>query len=342
MRPSPPRAVRLLAALASGCACVALQAGAALAQASDSVRFVADDTELHGLIRWPAASTDTGAGTGVNRRPAVLLLPGGGTQYLTWEPDYFADRLTEAGFVTLVYHKRGTGPSGGDWATATLETLVADAGAAVELLRADARIDPERVAVMGFSQGGRFAPIVASRFDLAAAVGISGPALTAGDTRLYALHNALTRAGLDAARLDEAMELWREFIDLTRAGEDTAPLDDRIRDAASRMTAQALPPTSTGATPSPIFNSLDFDGSDDLRRLRAPFLAMYGELDPITPVAASVETMRRIFAETGYQGLNLIVIPGSAHGLNDETGERHVLYETVPVAWLVAHLAPHG
>ncbi|MFW6078582.1 MAG: alpha/beta hydrolase family protein, partial [Gemmatimonadota bacterium] len=252
--------------------------------------------------------------------PAVLLLPGGGTQYLTMEPDYWARRLTAAGFATLVYHKRGTGDSGGDWASATFDDFIADAGAAIELLRRDARLDG-RVGVMGFSQGGRLAPVVAARHGADAAVSISGPQISVAETRLWALRNAMRRTGLADDDAEQALSLWRDFLDGLRSGVGSQEaLDARIAEAARRLPAQALPPLSADYRPIPIFNSLSFDPADDLARLEVPWLVMYGEDDQVVPVAASVEALRRTFADTGYSGLELVVIPGSAHGLNDASG----------------------
>lgn len=319
---------------------------AAPAIRADSISFTSAGVTLRGMLRLPAISaapsaadarSDAAAHSGAPF-PAVLLLPGGGTRYLTNEPDYWARRLAEAGIAALVVHKRGTGDSGGDWASSTFEDFIADAGAALEALRARPDIDGDRLAVMGFSQGGRLAPIVASRFGLAAAVGVSGPQVPPGATRLYALENALREGGMPPENLEVALELWREHVDRVAAGRDLAPLDARIREAATRMSAQALPPTSGAFAPSPIFNSLDFDAGPDLARLRAPFLALYGADDRVVPVAASVRALHTAFAASGYDGLNLLVVPGVGHGLSVDPRTRHPLYEAVPVAWLAAQL----
>ena len=295
----------------------------------DSIRFPSSDVELRGMLRLPPDPDD-------GPFPAVLLLPGGGTRYLTLEPDYWARRLAEAGVAAFVYHKRGTGDSGGDWATASFEDLIADAGAAIEALRA--RRDVGRLGVMGFSQGGRLAPLVAARFGLDAAVAISGPQLTPAETRLYALGNALRRGGAPPENVELALELWRAHMDRLRGGRDLGPLDERIADAATRMSPQALPSMSAAYAPSPIFNSLDFDGRPDLARLEAPFLAMYGADDEVVPTRASVEVLREVFATSGYRGLELVIIPGVGHGLSVDPRTRHPLYESTPVPWLKARL----
>ena len=295
---------------------------------SDSVRFRSGDVELHGMVRRPNAP---------GPHPAVLLLPGGGNRFLTDEPDYFAERLSEAGFVTLVYHKRATGNSTGDWGQATFDDFVDDAVEAMGTLSSRDDVDG-RVGIMGFSQGGRLAPVVAARVGAAAVVSISGTQLPVDEVRLYSTEGSLRRAGLDEATIRECLELWREHLRRLRAGESLEPLDDRIRDAASRFPAGAVPPPSSAFRPTPLFNSLDFSGERAIRDLEAPFLAVFGERDVVVPTAPSVRWLHGVFAETGYADFSLLVIPDAGHALNDATGERHPLYRTFPIEWLRAHL----
>ncbi len=338
---------------------------AAAAVREDSLRFPSGGVELHGMLRLPPDPAE-------GPFPAVLILPGGGSRYLTLEPDYWAERFARAGIAAFVYHKRGTGDSGGEWASATFEDLIADAGAALAALRRHPEIagrgrtvgargidrtdsdrgsggtdggptgGAARIGVMGFSQGGRLAPIVAARFGADAAVAVSGPQLPPAETRLYSLGNALRRGGMPDENLEIALALWREHMDRLASGADLAPLDVRIAEAAERMNPRALPPMSGDYTPSPIFNSLDFDGVPDLARLDIPFLAMYGRDDRTVPTTASVEVLRETFAASGYGGLALIVIPGVGHGLSVDPETRHPIYESVPVPWLAVKLGADG
>jgi uncharacterized protein len=95
--------------------------------------------ELPGVLHLP---------TGDGPHPAVLLLHG----FPGWERNFdLAHTLRRAGYATLVFHYRGSWGAGGTWSwTHALE----DSAAAVEQLRADPRIDAERLAVIGHSMGG--------------------------------------------------------------------------------------------------------------------------------------------------------------------------------------------
>lgn len=86
-----------------------------------------------------------------------------------------ADHLMGAGLASFRYDKRGVGASGGDYTSTGLHDNVADATAAIDMLRARADVDPERVCVIGHSEGALIAAEPA-----AADPGLAGVVLLAG------------------------------------------------------------------------------------------------------------------------------------------------------------------
>jgi uncharacterized protein len=76
---------------------------------------------------------------------------------------HLAIGLAQRDVASLRCDDRGVGGSQGTLATATLDSLVADASAQVAQLRSEPGLDPARVAVVGHSEGGAIGPLVASR-----------------------------------------------------------------------------------------------------------------------------------------------------------------------------------
>jgi pimeloyl-ACP methyl ester carboxylesterase len=93
----------------------------------------------------------------------------------------FADALVRSGLAVLLPDKRGSGLSEGDWFTTGLAGFAEDAAAQVRTLRAHPAVADERVGVVGMSQGGRVAPMVAPLADVAFVVNISGAAVPLSD-----------------------------------------------------------------------------------------------------------------------------------------------------------------
>ena len=102
--------------------------------------------------------------------PAVLLLSGSGAQdrdgARTELPGYrpfvdIADTLLAAGFAVLRLDDRGVGASTGPFQGATTEDFARDAAAAVMWLRGQSRVQPDRIALVGHSEGALVALMVA-------------------------------------------------------------------------------------------------------------------------------------------------------------------------------------
>jgi len=93
---------------------------------------------------------------GSARGPAVVLVHGSGGLYpalLDFWPKQL-NRIGIAAFVIDVFTPRGVSGTADDQSLVPFGADVADAYAALALLASHPRIDPQRIAVMGFSRGG--------------------------------------------------------------------------------------------------------------------------------------------------------------------------------------------
>lgn len=101
--------------------------------------------------------------------PAVVLIHGSGphTRDEIIGPhrpfQLIADYLSRRGIAVLRYDKRGVAYSEGNYATATSLDYADDAEAAFNFLRSRNDIDRQSIGLIGHSEGGLIAPIVASR-----------------------------------------------------------------------------------------------------------------------------------------------------------------------------------
>ncbi|HKP74670.1 MAG TPA: alpha/beta fold hydrolase, partial [Longimicrobiaceae bacterium] len=107
----------------------------------------------HGRV--PAVVTITGSGL-EDRDEAIPSLPGYGIFREV------ADALGRRGIAVLRVDDRGFGASGGDPTRATSRDFAGDVAAVVAYLRTRPEIDPGRIALVGHSEGGIIAPMVAT------------------------------------------------------------------------------------------------------------------------------------------------------------------------------------
>ena len=122
---------------------------------AEEVVFSNRSLELSGTLYLPA---------GQGPHPALVVVhaaSGGGRNFPFYQ--HLQDRLPASGIAALIYDRRGSGLSGGDFATASFADLAEDACAALAYLRRREDIDARRSGLYGISQGGWIAPLAAAR-----------------------------------------------------------------------------------------------------------------------------------------------------------------------------------
>jgi dienelactone hydrolase len=128
---------------------------------------------------------------------AAVVIHGSGTSrrdnrwYLT-----LTKHLQDNGIVVLLPDKRGSEKSEGDWRTSGFEDLATDTRAAIEYLRAQRSVPLSGIGVIGMSQGGWIAPIVARQADdLSFLVSMVGSVVTPREQLLYEENHNRRQAG---------------------------------------------------------------------------------------------------------------------------------------------------
>jgi len=297
---------------------------------SEEVRFENGGIRLAGTLTIPASA---------GPHPAILLLSGSGAQdrdetVAGHRPFLIlADALTRAGIAVLRVDDRGIGGSTGNVMQATLDDNSADATVALRLLASRPEIDNARIGLLGHSEGGWLAPVVARveptvRF----VVLLAGPAL-AGDTLLYAQQRALSLAAGDppevivARRNATAMiarVLREERVDSIASHRVDSAMTamresatGRLRDVIDSLygPARAAEMRSSWAVMrTPWFRHLvAYDPAPYLRTLRVPVLALYGERDLQVPAAVNATALRESLGAARNPDVTIMTLPELNH-----------------------------
>jgi hypothetical protein len=146
------------------------------------------------------------------RVPAVVMITGSGPQDRDeatpaipgWRPFWqIADALGRRGIAVLRMDDRGVGASDRGPASATSADFADDIRAALAYLRARDDIEPSRLALIGHSEGGMIAPMVAETDRaLHAIVLIAGPSRTGRAVSDQQVRASLAARGLTGAQLE--------------------------------------------------------------------------------------------------------------------------------------------
>lgn len=280
--------------------------------------------------------------------PAVVLVHGSGAHtrdeviFLHKPFLLLADCLTRRGFAVLRYDKRGVGASTGDINTATTFSFADDAQAAVEFLKTRAGIDSKRIGVIGHSEGGMIAPVVASRSaDVGFIVLLAGPGVT-GEQILLTQIEALGKASgkMSKEQLAKAVSLAKSTYDILNREPDNEAAASEIQ--AMRylfgVPGKALNDGISTLT-SPWFRGfVAFDPQPILEQVKCPVLALNGDKDLQVLAGENLKAIGVALVRGENSNVTLVMVPGVNHlfqsctsGLPDEYGQ---IEETISPAVL--------
>jgi pimeloyl-ACP methyl ester carboxylesterase len=266
------------------------------------------------------------------RHPVVLLITGTGRQDRDETIDghkpfaILADALTRRGIAVLRVDDRGEGQSQGPFGGATTQDFVGDVAAGVAWLRSQPEIDPDRIGLLGHSEGGLIAPLVAAkdrRINLV--VLMAGPGLRGDETFLAQARAVMAAKGASETAITENLAARRDFYAIIR----------RERDAKARVVALRRRAAADGDSADEIAAVvhdldtpwlrcfIDLDPAPALHALRRPVLAVLAERDIRIPPAEQGPALRKALAGNAdatvveLKGLNHLMQPAIDGSEND-------------------------
>lgn len=182
----------------------------------------------NGARPFPAVVTITGSGQQTRDEP--IPIPG----LEKYKPfRQIAEALASRGIAVLRVDDRGVGSSGGreTLMTATTSGFADDTRAEVAYLRSRSEIDGKRIALVGHSEGGSIAPMVASTdSQIAAIVLMAGPGKRGDQITMDQLNAALERMpNLTAEQKEQQRAQQLEIIHAVQTGGDLSKYPAQVR-----------------------------------------------------------------------------------------------------------------
>ncbi len=276
---------------------------------SEEVSFLsADGTTLRGTLVFPESA-------GNERRPAIILLHGAERAERTrFVYPMLANVFLQRGFAVLVYDKRGAGESGGNFETNTFEQLIADAVAAIELLRRRDNIDPARIGLFGASQSGWYTPEIAARAGrIAFIINKVGPAISWRDNVAWEVYNDFQADGVDAGSACEQTEIVRRIWDYQLAPSEAERIAlEQVLAAWATREDSRLPVELEPASPTEAA-IMRYDPAPFLESLSVPTLYLYASGDVNVPAADNVARLQQL--ESLGRPVSYHVFEGGDHEL---------------------------
>lgn len=274
------------------------------------VQFRNGDVTLAGTLVTPATA---------GPHPAVVRLHGRGK---STRNDFrgLARIMAQRGIASLIYDKRGAGASTGDHDKSGMYDFAGDALAALEFLATRPEIDRQQIGLHGNSAGGWVAAIVANRtkVPLAFIINNVGPADSVRDQQIHVAEYSMRQSGIDFSVGEYAAA--REHMGLVQTFAYTGKGWDALRASVEKAKPTRwarfvdLPDSETYEDI--IWVRLNqYDPGPDLRKIKVPFLALYGGSDYVVPPEENVKKLERYLTEAGNHDFKVVTFPGADHGL---------------------------
>ena len=260
---------------------------------SEEVKFPnkKDEIELSGSLTIPDST---------GRFPAVVLIAGSGPhdrdETIFGHKPFLviADHLTRNGFVVLRYDKRGIGNSTGDYQGATTRDFAADAAAAVAYLKTRREVMQSAIGLIGHSEGGLIAPMVASsgKHDIRFIVLMAGMGENGLETVMEQNRISMQQLNMEPENIEQSLRALREIFESLSEWEgreaDRVVLRDRLSQlweqyplfVKMKINKENFIRNQVNPITTPWYRQfLTLDPSQFLQKVKCSVLAINGEND---------------------------------------------------------------
>lgn len=303
---------------------------------TEEVTFTNGEVVLNGTLALPEGYS--------RQTPVLVMVTGSGIQNRDeelFEHKPFvviADALARAGFATLRYDDRGFGSTEGNPLAWTTEDFKSDAEAAVNLLR----IRFDKVGVLGHSEGGTIALMLAADNKADFIVSLAGMAVSGAETLASQNRISLLQAGVPEEIAEEYYKLLEKAFSVkVNGGSMPDPSDYDIPEGLKQNYMAVLNQIQTPY----LSHFLTLDIRPILADITCPVLALNGTKDIQVDYESNLNALRNGLKASDA---NLIESVESANHLLQQctTGavsEYRIIEETISpkvletvIAWLSA------
>ncbi|MEL6672874.1 MAG: alpha/beta fold hydrolase [Bacteroidota bacterium] len=239
-----------------------------------------------------------------------------------------SDYLTRHGIAVLRYDDRGVGESEGDFGSATSKDFADDASAAVNFLLEMDGMEGKQIGIVGHSEGGMIAPIVATENEhVDFIVLLAGPGINIIDLMLLQNQRISEAEGVGQETIEKNLSISRSAFEYVKKNheQETEELKENLatifkeglskfseEELAEMGDEEAVVKNQVNTLTSPWFlYFMRFNPQKYLRSVDCPTLAINGELDLQVTAKENIEGIKA--SMRGNKNLTVKIFPKLNH-----------------------------
>ncbi len=293
---------------------------------SKEVHFInneAGDITLAGTLTLPKHS---------NKPPVAILITGSGPQnrneelfnhrpFLVW-----SDYLTRHGIAVLRYDDRGVAESEGTRNEATSKDYASDVEAAVHYLQSRTDVDVNKIGLVGHSEGGFIATMVAANNkNIAFVVSLAGPGVIGSEVLYTQSEQASKLAGMDKKTIEINQQIMSKTHQIMKTNHHNKKLEELLENYLKSMRNKVPETLAVGLTDdriaaqvetlaSPWYQYfLNTDPDQFLSQVTCPTLAINGSLDFQVIADLNLNGIKRSLVKAGNKDVTIKKLDGLNH-----------------------------
>jgi len=266
--------------------------------------------------------------------PVVILISGSGPQnrdeeLLGHKPFLvLSDFLTKNGIAVLRYDDRGIAMSKGDFKTATSADFATDVESAIAYLKTRKEINKNKIGLIGHSEGGLIAPMVASKSkDVAFIVLLAGTGIQ-GDSLLLLQKKLIEEAsGINKEDIQKGQSSNRKVFDIVNKSTSLEQLNSDL----TIYFKQILKDNPNTQKPAEMSDDdfvnlqvkqiatpwmqyfIKYNPATALEKVKCPVLAINGEKDLQVPPKENLEAINKALTKGGNKRVTTKELPNLNH-----------------------------
>jgi pimeloyl-ACP methyl ester carboxylesterase len=271
--------------------------------------------------------------------PAVILIAGSGPndrdETIFGHKPFMviSDHLTRNGFAVLRYDKRGVGKSTGNFDLATLQDFTDDAILAVNYLKQRKEINHRKIGLLGHSEGGIVAPMVASiEKDIHFLVLLAAPGTSGIEIVLDQNEISMLQQQMEPKNIERIQQLNREMFEglLTWDGSENhkTALRDKLHHIWNQLPILLTMKMNKDAYLRGQFNAMIKPGYRSflaanppsyLKKVTCAVLAINGEYDQQVPAEKNLISIEKALNDGGNNQVETKIYPTLNHLFQEST-----------------------